>query len=219
MLRDPFAKLTRDSRGKYDYESCLFGCGYSAIAGVDEVGRGPLAGPVVAAAVILPVEHKLVELDDSKALSISQRERLYNLILQEAVAIGTGSVDNHRIDQVNILNATKLSMMQAVESLSIQADFLLIDGMVLEGLDIPQKAIIKGDALCYSIAAASIIAKVTRDRLMEEYHKEYPQYDFHSNKGYPTPAHKQALERIGPCPLHRMTFSGVNTHGRRPAIK
>ena len=184
-------------------------CGYRRIAGLDEAGRGPLAGPVVAAAVILPARCCLVGCDESKQLSEPERERLYQVITARAIGIGIGSAKEEEIDKLNILEATRLAMRRAVAALSPQPDFLLIDAVALPDLAIPTRPIIKGDALCLSIAAASIVAKVTRDRLMAEYHRLYPRYNFLSHKGYGTSEHLKQLAVHGPCPIHRRTFGPV----------
>lgn len=184
-------------------------CGYRRIAGVDEAGRGPLAGPVVAAAVILPVRCRLTGVDDSKQLSASEREHLYTTILERAVGVGIGSATPQEIDRLNILEATRLAMGRAVAALHPDPDFVLIDAVTLPHLILPVRPIIKGDALSLSIAAASIVAKVTRDRLMAEYHQVYPLYNFLSHKGYGTEEHLECLARYGPCPIHRQTFAPV----------
>ena len=184
-------------------------CGYRRIAGLDEAGRGPLAGPVVASAVVLPTRCRLLGCDDSKQLSESERERLYHIIIKRAVGIGIGSATEQEIDRLNILEATRLAMHRAVAGLSPQPDCLLIDAISLLGCAIPIRSIIKGDALCLSVAAASIVAKVTRDRLMAEYHRLYPRYNFLSHKGYSTEEHLQQLATHGPCPIHRRTFEPV----------
>ena len=176
------------------------------IAGVDEVGRGPLAGPVVAAAVILPEDFDVLGVNDSKKLSEKRREELYDIILEKAVAYRIALRDNEVIDRINILEATKEAMNEAVTELAVRPDHVLIDALTLKDLDIPQTGIIKGDANSVSIAAASIIAKVTRDRMMVKYHEEYPQYAFDSNKGYGTKAHYAGIETAGICPIHRKTF-------------
>jgi ribonuclease HII len=183
--------------------------GYYRIAGVDEAGRGPLAGPVVAAAIILPPEGVGEPLFDSKKLSAKKRERLYEVLCSKALAIGIGIVSSEEIDSLNILQATLKAMTQAVEHLSIPPDLLLIDGPHGLPLSIPQKAIPKGDQLSNSIAAASIVAKVTRDRLMLQFHQKYPQYNFARHKGYGTLEHRRAIERFGICDIHRKTFRGV----------
>ncbi|HET7438743.1 MAG TPA: ribonuclease HII [Nitrospira sp.] len=184
-------------------------CGYRRIAGLDEAGRGPLAGPVVASAVVLPTRCRLIGCDDSKQLSELERERLYHVIIKRAVGIGIGSATEQEIDRLNILEATRLAMHRAVAGLSPQPDCLLLDAISLLGCAIPTRSIIKGDALCLSVAAASIVAKVTRDRLMAEYHRLYPHYNFLSHKGYSTEEHLQQLATHGPCPIHRRTFEPV----------
>ena len=183
--------------------------GFSRIAGIDEAGRGPLAGPVVSAAVILSDVFPVKGITDSKQLTPKKRAGLYEIIYEHAVSIGTGIVDAIEIDRINILKASLLSMMFSVENLHPRPDILLIDGPHRISSTIPQKAILKGDTLSISIAAASIIAKVTRDRLMEQYHEDYPQFGFAGHKGYPTRAHKEAIRKFGSCPIHRQTFKGV----------
>jgi len=180
--------------------------GYTRIAGVDEVGRGPLAGPALVAAVILPPEADLPGIDDSKKLSPTQRLRLCHLIRCQAEAIGIGAASPKVIDRINIYQATLKAMYQAIARLDPPPDYLLIDALKLPRLNLPQQSIIKGDALSISIAAASIIAKVMRDQLMERLDKSYPQYGFAQHKGYGTLAHRQALAQYGPCPLHRSSF-------------
>jgi ribonuclease HII len=194
------------------FETIYYNRGFQRIAGIDEVGRGPLAGPVVAAAVILPRQGIHQELFDSKKLSPQKREDLYGVILSEALGVGVGIVGQKRIDLVNILEATLEAMALAVKNLGIPPDFLLVDGLQGLRLSIPQKPIPKGDQLSNSISAASIIAKVTRDRLMEEYHREYPQYNFAKHKGYGTQEHLKAIQTYGICELHRKTFRGVKEH-------
>ena len=186
------------------YEKEYDACGY--ICGIDEVGRGPLAGPVVAGAVILPKDCKILYLNDSKQLSEKKREELYDIIMQEAVAVGIGYATHTRIDEINILQATYEAMREAISKLSVKPDILLNDAVTIPEVDIKQVPIIKGDAKSLSIACASIVAKVTRDRMMDEYHNIYPEYDFKSNKGYGTKAHINTLKEIGPSPLHRKTF-------------
>jgi ribonuclease HII len=193
-----------------EFERAARLCGYRRIAGIDEAGRGPLAGPVVAAAVVLPVRCRLSGIDDSKQLSEGERARLYAAILEHAVGMGIGSADVGEIDRLNILEATKLAMRRAIDQLAPPPDYLLIDAVTLPGIGIPQRPIIKGDSLSFSIAAASIIAKVTRDRLMAEYHDMFPEYDFLSHKGYGTREHLQRLARHGPCSIHRRTFTPVH---------
>jgi ribonuclease HII len=183
--------------------------GYRRVAGIDEAGRGPLAGPVVAAAVILPVHLRLTGVDDSKQLTEAERERLYHSILEKAVGVGIGSADAGEIDAVNILEASRLAMCRAIANLAPAPDYLLTDAVTLPAVHVPQRPIIKGDALSLSIAAASIIAKVTRDRLMVGYHEIFPRYNFLSHKGYGTAEHLRMLARFGPCPIHRRTFAPV----------
>ena len=183
--------------------------GFRFICGIDEAGRGPLAGPVVAAAVVLPKSVRLPGVTDSKKLTAEQREDFDAKIRARALAIGVGVVDNVEIDRINILQATFRAMTGAVRELKIEPDFLLIDGPYELPIPMEQKGIPQGDSLSLSIAAASIIAKVYRDRLMCEFHKEFPQYGFDSHKGYATTRHCEALRRHGPCPLHRVSFNGV----------
>ena len=194
------------------FEKMYYGQGYQRIAGVDEVGRGPLAGPVVAAAVILPKDGIGEELFDSKKISSRKREELYELILLKALGVGIGTIGQEEIDLLNILQATLKAMSLAVKNLPISPDFLLIDG--LQGLTLPiaQKPIRKGDQLSNSIAGASIIAKVTRDRMMMECHQKFPQYNFAKHKGYGTKEHRKAIEKFGVCELHRKTFRGVKEY-------
>ena len=192
------------------YEKELYAQGIDLIAGVDEVGRGPLAGPVVAAAVILPKACKIPGLNDSKKIPKSKHKEIYEAVLQNAIAIGIGIKDNQVIDQVNIYEATKLAMMEAIGQLEPQPQHLLIDAMKLD-LPIPQTSIIKGDANSLSIAAASIVAKVTRDQMMEEFDKEYPGYDFAQNAGYGTAKHLAGLDKLGVTPIHRRSFEPVKS--------
>jgi ribonuclease HII len=180
--------------------------GYRYVAGLDEAGRGPLAGPVVAAAVILPRCCRLPGLNDSKQLSEAERNRLYALIRVKACMIGIGAASEQEIDGINILEATRLAMQRAIAAMSLVPDFLLLDALTIPFVPIPQRAIITGDCLSQSIAAASVIAKVTRDRMMADYHREYPEYNFLSHKGYCTPEHLRLLKRYGPCAIHRRTF-------------
>ena len=192
------------------YEKELYAQGIDLIAGVDEVGRGPLAGPVVAAAVILPKACKIPGLNDSKKIPKSKHKEIYEAVLQNAVAIGIGIKDNQVIDQVNIYEATKLAMMEAIGQLDPQPQHLLIDAMKLD-LPISQTSIIKGDANSLSIAAASIVAKVTRDQMMEEFDCEYPGYDFTQNAGYGTANHLAGLHKLGVTPIHRRSFEPVKS--------
>ena len=187
-----------------EYEHKYEHLGY--LCGIDEVGRGPLAGPVVACAVILPKDCDILWLNDSKKLTAKKREELYDVILDGAVSVGIGMASPERIDEINILQATYEAMRQAVSKLSVQPQLLLNDAVTIPEITIPQVPIIKGDAKSVSIAAASIVAKVTRDRMMEEYDKVIPEYGFASNKGYGSAAHIEALKKYGPSPIHRRTF-------------
>ena len=195
-------KARTESMSVYEKEYSM--CRY--ICGIDEVGRGPLAGPVVAGAVILPKDDPILYLNDSKKLSEKKREELYDVIMEKAVAAGIGIVGPQRIDEINILQATYEAMRMAIANLSVRPDILLNDAVTIPEVDIPQVPIIKGDAKSVSIAAASIIAKVTRDRLMMEYDSVLPGYGFASNKGYGTKAHIEGLKELGPSPIHRATF-------------
>ena len=195
-----------------DHESELKSQGYELIAGIDEVGRGALAGPVVASAVILPHPASLTWFElvrDSKQLNFRKRESLFDLINKEAVAVGIGIVPSQVIDSVNILKATKLAMIQAVEKLPKQPNFLIIDRLTLSQCPIPQRGITRGDKLCLSIACASIIAKVTRDHMMEEFDQIHPGYGFAHHKGYGTGEHISCLRKLGPSPIHRLYFAPV----------
>ena len=183
--------------------------GYRRVAGLDEAGRGPLAGPVVAPAVVLPSRCRLIGCDDSKLLTESEREELYVAITEKAISIGIGSASHEEVDRLNILEATRLAMRRALAGLRPQPDCLLIDAISLPGCCIPLRPIIKGDLLCMSVAAASIVAKVTRDRLMAEYHRQFPHYNFLSHKGYSTEEHLQHLAVYGPCVIHRRTYAPV----------
>ena len=186
------------------YEKESDACSY--ICGIDEAGRGPLAGPVVAGAVVLPKDCRILYVNDSKKLSEKKREMLYDVILNEAVSVGVGIVSPERIDEINILNATYEAMREAINNLTVKPDILLNDAVTIPGVDIEQVPIIKGDAKSLSIASASIIAKVTRDRLMYHYDELYPEYGFAKHKGYGTKLHTDVLKEIGPCPIHRKTF-------------
>ncbi|WP_286819318.1 MULTISPECIES: ribonuclease HII [unclassified Desulfobacter] len=183
--------------------------GYKIIAGVDEAGRGPLAGPVVSAAVILPENFDIRGINDSKKLSEKKRTALFPVIQSQAIAFGIGIADHGEIDRINILQASLLSMKRAVDDLGLIPDYLLIDGKFTIDSNIDQRPVIKGDTLSLSIAAASILAKVTRDRIMTDLDLQYPEYEFKRHKGYPTKAHKQAILAHGPCPIHRKSFKGV----------
>ena len=188
------------------YEKLAYLEGYRYIAGIDEAGRGPLAGPVVAAAVIFPKKFRNKEINDSKKLSAAKRETLYDIIKNEAIAVGVGVADSDLIDQINILRASLQAMSEAVQELDTVPDYLLVDGLHRVPLPTSQKPIVKGDALSISIAAASIIAKVSRDRIMEMYHRQFPQYNFIRNKGYGTEEHRIALKEFGMCKIHRRSF-------------
>lgn len=205
-------RLDEDERleGMLAYEKECYARGMELIAGVDEVGRGPLAGPVVAAAVILPKACKIPGLNDSKKIPKSKHKEIYEAVFQNAIAIGIGIKDNHVIDQVNIYEATKLAMMEAIGQLDPRPQHLLIDAMKLD-LPISQTSIIKGDANSLSIAAASIVAKVTRDQMMEEFDKEYPGYDFAQNAGYGTAKHLAGLDKLGVTPIHRRSFEPIKS--------
>lgn len=193
----------------FSFERELTRQGYTSIAGVDEVGRGPLAGPVVAASVILPPSCNFSIFDDSKKLSAKTREYLCDVLKENGAIIGVGVVSEAKIDRINILQASLLAMKKSQESLAVKPDFLLVDGKFPVPVSLAQQALIKGDSRSASIAAASIVAKVTRDALMVSYHRQYPQYSFHKNKGYPTAEHRKALAAHGPCPIHRRSFAGV----------
>lgn len=191
------------------FETAARACGFRRIAGLDEAGRGPLAGPVVAAVVILPRRWRFDALDDSKLLSESQRHTLFTVITTHAQAWSVGTASEQEIDELNILGATRLAGHRAINNLDSPPDFLLLDALHLPTVFIPQRAVIKGDQLSISIAAASILAKVTRDRIMKTYHERFPDYQFHIHKGYPTPEHLKRLRQFGPCPGHRRSFRPV----------
>ncbi len=188
------------------FERAARGRGYRLVAGIDEAGRGPLAGPVVAAAVILPSDYEHTEIRDSKTLSPRQRERLLEVIERDAVAIGIGVVEAQVIDTVNILQATLAAMTEALLDLSTPPDYLLIDGINRISVALPQETIVGGDGRSISVASASIVAKVSRDRIMEMYHRQFPQYNFLRNKGYGTPEHLEAILKYGRCKIHRCSF-------------
>ncbi len=202
-------------------EERLWSAGYSAVAGIDEAGRGPIAGPVVAGAAVFSGAIKgawtgLVR--DSKRLTPSQRETVLPRLVEAAAAVSTGTASAEEIDRIGIAPAVRLAMVRALDNLSVSPDFLLLDAFPLPDSDIPQKAIVRGDALCTSIAAASIAAKVERDRLMRELDHEYPGYGFARHKGYCTPAHVAALESLGPCRVHRITFAPVKDHAETEGV-
>ncbi len=194
---------------KYEYE--LYDKGITLIAGMDEVGRGPLYGPVVAAAVILPPKYKIEGLTDSKKLTPRKRDLFYDIIREQALAIGIGIIGPERIDEINIYQATKEAMYEAISNLKIKPEHILIDAMKLEKLDIPSTSIIKGDLKSHSIAAASVIAKVTRDRMMDKISEKYPQYGFEKHKGYPTKKHVEAVLKYGVLEGHRKTFEPIKS--------
>ena len=191
----------------YEFEKAAVNSGFSCICGVDEAGRGPLAGPVCAAAVVLPEGAVIEGLDDSKKLTEKKRERLYDIIKETAVAYSVAYGTLEEIETVNILEATYLAMNRAIEGLSVKPDFALIDGnRVPRGIKIPCETIVKGDSKSMSVAAASVLAKVTRDRLMLEYDKKYPEYNFKKHKGYGTKEHTELIKQYGPCEIHRLSF-------------
>ncbi|MCR5307627.1 MAG: ribonuclease HII [bacterium] len=192
------------------YEKELYKEGYELICGTDEAGRGPLAGPVVAAAVILPKNMIIDGVNDSKQLTEKKREELFDVIYEKALAVGVAFVDNKKIDEINILEASRLAMMEAIKKLKIKPDYVISDAMKMN-IDVPVKPIIKGDALSISIAAASIIAKVTRDRFMDEMDLKYPNYGFKRHKGYPTKDHIEAIKKYGITEIHRITFKPIKT--------
>ena len=198
--------MTTEKPDLWKYEHEAFAAGYETVCGVDEAGRGPLAGPVCAAAVILPPDVQIDGLNDSKKLTDRKRRELYEVITQCAVAYGIALVDEKVIDEINILQATFRAMGEAIGALAVKPQLVLIDGNRAGQFGVPAQTIVKGDSLSASIAAASILAKVTRDRLMEQYAEEYPQYGFEIHKGYGTKRHYEALRAYGPCPIHRMTF-------------
>lgn len=202
-------QLHADHERRLTYERAAYGKGAQLIAGVDEVGRGPLAGPVVASAVILPKDVFLPGLRDSKQLSFTQREQFYHVIQDQALAIGIGVVEAARIDEINILNASIEAMKRAIDDLSESPDYLLVDAVSLHYKNIAEDAIIKGDDHSVSIAAASVIAKVTRDRMMQSFHETYPYYGFAKNQGYGTKEHLEGLASHGPSPIHRFSFQPV----------
>jgi ribonuclease HII len=194
------------------FEKRAYNNGYRYVAGIDEAGRGPLAGPVMAAAVILPAGLSIIGVDDSKKLTHGKREKLFDIIMAQALSVGVGIITPSEIDRINILQATRRAMLAAVQQLFPQPDYLLIDGISTIDSAVPQKTIIKGDSLSLSIAAASIIAKVTRDRLMIEMDAKYPGYGLAGHKGYGSAAHMAAIRILGPSPIHRLTFGGVKEY-------
>ena len=190
-----------------EIDKSYFKKGYNYICGIDEAGRGPLAGPVVVAAVIMPKDSMIEGVNDSKKVSEKKREKLYELIIEEAISYSVGIVDQNEIDRINILNATKAGLTEAVRTLKVKPELILVDALTnIDTCGVTYQSIIKGDAKSYSIAAASIIAKVTRDRIMREWDKVYPQYGFEKHKGYGTAAHISAIKENGLCPLHRLSF-------------
>ena len=190
----------------FEYEERRYAEGYTAVCGLDEAGRGPLCGPVVAAAVILPRDLIIEGLNDSKKLTEKKREALFEIIKEKAVAYAIAEASPAEIDEINILNASMLAMRRAVDALPVKADFALIDGNCSRGFNIPTETVVKGDAMSYSIAAASILAKVTRDRQCEELDREYPEYGIAKHKGYPTKDHMDAVRKYGPAPIYRRSF-------------
>lgn len=193
------------------YEENLYNEGYKFICGIDEAGRGPLAGPVVVGAAVMPRDSKLEWVNDSKKVTEKRREILYDRVTEEALAWGVGIISEKEIDELNILNATKkglhLALGEVIEKLKQKPDIVIVDALrEIDTFEIPYQSIIKGDATCYSISCASILAKVTRDRIMREWNEVYPMYDFEKNKGYGTAEHIKALKQYGPCPIHRRTF-------------
>lgn len=200
----------------FDYENAAYEKGYTAVCGCDEAGRGPLCGPVVAAAVILPRDCVLEGLNDSKKLTPKRREALFDKIVSCAVAYGIAEATVEEIDEINILNASMLAMRRATEKLAVKADFAIIDGNHSRGFAIDTLPLVKGDSLSYSVAAASILAKVTRDRLCEELHRAYPMYGIDKHKGYPTREHMDAVRLHGPSPIHRKTFLKFLNADERP---
>ncbi len=182
--------------------------GFNMICGIDEAGRGPLAGPVVVASVIMPANSMIEGVNDSKKISEKKREKLYDQILEEAISYGVGIIGQDEIDEINILNATKKGLTMSLKELTVKPDLIIVDALThIDTMGIPYESIIKGDAKCYSISAASIIAKVTRDRIMREWDKIYPEYGFEKHKGYGTSAHIEAIKKYGLCPIHRKSFT------------
>ena len=205
--------MTPPATAPYRYEGQAWREGMARVAGLDEAGRGPLAGPVVAAAVVIAPDRRIKRLADSKVLSPERREELFTIIHQRAIAIGIGIVDQLTIDRINILEATRVAMKLALANLGVVPELVITDYVALRDLPCPQKNLVDGDARCATVAAASIVAKVTRDRIMFEADKQFPEYGFARHKGYGTPDHLAALDRHGPCALHRRSFSGVWRQG------
>lgn len=203
-------QMEKETKDLLKYEKELYKKGISLIGGVDEVGRGPLVGPVVAACVILPPNYELPGLDDSKKLSEKKRDKYYDIIMKDAVSVGIGIVDAKKIDEINILEASRLAMKLAIEDLDVKPEYILSDAMKLDNIDIPYEAIIHGDALSLSIAAGSVIAKVTRDRMMYELDKKYPEYGFAQHKGYPTKKHLENIAKYGILENYRFTYKPVS---------
>ena len=197
----------------YRYEAQAWRAGVTRVAGIDEAGRGPLAGPVVAAAVVLAHDRRIRGLADSKLLAPAEREGLFHLIQERAVAVGVGIVDHATIDRINILQATRQAMAEALARLAVMPELIITDFVTLPALPCPQKNLVAGDRRCASVAAASIVAKVVRDRIMVEVDRRFPVYGFARHKGYATPEHLAALDLYGPCPIHRRTFAGVWRQG------
>jgi len=205
--------VTPPATAPYRYEGVAWRDGVVRVAGLDEAGRGPLAGPVVAAAVVIAPDRRIKRLADSKVLSAERREELFAVIHERAVAVGVGIVDHVTIDRINILEATRLAMKVALANLGLVPELVITDFVALRDLPCPQKNLVDGDARCATVAAASIVAKVTRDRIMTEADTQFPEYGFARHKGYGTPDHLAALDRFGPCALHRRSFSGVWRQG------
>ena len=205
-------KIKNSEIDNLKYEKEAYKNGYKLIAGIDEVGRGPLVGPVVTACVILPKNFKLDGLTDSKKLTEKKRDMFFDIIMKKAISVGIGIIDETIIDEVNIYEATKLAMYRSIDNCKIKPDYILIDAMKLDKLDIPNVSIIKGDLKSISISAASVIAKVTRDRMMYDLDKKYPYYNFAKNKGYPTKEHVEAIEKYGIIKEHRKTFNPVKNY-------
>ncbi|MBI2204190.1 MAG: ribonuclease HII [Candidatus Rokubacteria bacterium] len=205
--------MTPPPSAPYRFEAQAWRTGATRVAGLDEAGRGPLAGPVVAAAVVIDAARRIRGLADSKILSADRRAELYDVIHQKAVAVGVAVVDHLTIDRINILEATRVAMREALAQLGVVPDLVITDYVALRDLPCPQRNLVDGDARCATVAAASIIAKVTRDRLMLEADKQFPEYGFARHKGYATAEHLAALDRFGPCAIHRRSFAGVWRQG------